>query len=174
MKKLIISILTVMTAFIIAVAPVYAAEKCTLTSVLGTDKCDKDGNKVDSNSTKETKDGNKVDSNSTKETYNCSCDEDGSSIYDLLRLILNIMTIGIGILGIIGITIVGIQYLTAGGNEEQTRKAKQRLIEIVIGLVAYVALYALLYWLLPNYDESVDKLRQESATSSETTISLNQ
>ncbi len=160
MKKLIISILTVMTAFIIAVAPVYAAEKCTLTSVLGTDKCDKDGNKVDSNS--------------TKETYNCSCDEDGSSIYGLLRLILNIMTIGIGILGIIGITIVGIQYLTAGGNEEQTRKAKQRLIEIVIGLVAYVALYALLSWLLPNYDESVDKLRQESATSSETTISLNQ
>lgn len=159
MKKLIISILTVMTAFIIAVAPVYATEKCTLTSVLGTDKCDKDGNKVGSNF--------------TGESYNCSCDEDGSSIYGLLRLILNIMTIGIGILGIIGITIVGIQYLTAGGNEEQTRKAKQRLIEIVIGLVVYIALYALLSWLLPNYDESVDKL-QESATSSETIISLNQ
>ena len=62
-----------------------------------------------------------------------------------------VMTIGIGILGVIGISITGIQYLTAGGSEEKTRKAKRRMFEIVIGLVAYVLIYAALKWLLPSF-----------------------
>ena len=62
------------------------------------------------------------------------------------------MTIGVGILGVLGITIVGIQYLTAGGNEEKTRKAKRRLFEIVLGLAVYVAIYAILQWLLPGFN----------------------
>lgn len=80
------------------------------------------------------------------------CDDGkGSSIRDILNLVVDIMTIGIGILGVVGISIVGIQYLTAGGNEEKTRKAKRRLFEIVIGLVAYAVIYFLLKWLLPSY-----------------------
>ena len=82
----------------------------------------------------------------------CSCDDGkGSDIMRILNLIVSIMTIGVGILGVLGITVVGIQYLTAGGNEEQTRKAKRRLFEIVIGLVAYVLIYALLSWLVPDF-----------------------
>ena len=83
----------------------------------------------------------------------CSCDEsgDGSEVKRLLALIVDIMTIGVGILGVLGITVVGIQYLTAGGSEEKTRKAKRRLLEIVIGLVAYVLIYALLKWLIPDF-----------------------
>ena len=64
------------------------------------------------------------------------------------------MTIGIGILGVIGISVVGIQYLTAGGSEEKTRKAKQRMLEIVIGLAVYAVMYAVLSWLLPNFNNS--------------------
>ena len=82
----------------------------------------------------------------------CSCDSgNGDSIIAILNLVVNILTVGIGILGVIGITIVGIQYLTAGGNEEKTRKAKRRMFEIVIGLVAYVIIYALLNWLIPGF-----------------------
>lgn len=82
----------------------------------------------------------------------CVCDDGkGSSIRDILNLVVDIMTIGIGILGVVGISIVGIQYLTAGGSEEKTRKAKRRLFEIVIGLVAYAVIYFLLKWLLPSY-----------------------
>ncbi|MBR2994160.1 hypothetical protein IKF43_02090 [Candidatus Saccharibacteria bacterium] len=69
------------------------------------------------------------------------------NIEDLLQLIVDILVIGIPILGIIGITIVGIQYLTAGGDETKTRKAKRRMLEIIIGLVAYVVIFALLQWL---------------------------
>lgn len=71
-------------------------------------------------------------------------DGKGSSVTNILNLIIELMTIGIGILGVLGITIVGIQYLTAGGNEEKARKAKRRIFEIVIGLALYVIVYALL------------------------------
>ncbi len=81
----------------------------------------------------------------------CSCDNgDGSSVINILNLVIDIMTVGIGILGVIGISVVGIQYLTAGGNEEKTRKAKRRMFEIVIGLVAYVVLYAFVKWIMSN------------------------
>ena len=71
----------------------------------------------------------------------------GAGIRCILNLVVEIMTIGIGVLGVLGITIVGIQYLTAGGNEEKVRKAKRRMFEIIIGLVVYVLIYAILQFL---------------------------
>lgn len=77
--------------------------------------------------------------------------ENGAGIICVINLVIDILSVLIGVVGVIGIVIVGIQYLTAGGNEEQTRKAKRRLFEIVIGLMAYVLIYALLKWLLPGF-----------------------
>lgn len=78
----------------------------------------------------------------------CSCDNgSGSGVTNILSTVVDILTVGVGILGVLGITIVGIQYLTAGGSEEKMKKAKQRMLEIVIGLVAYILIYALLKWL---------------------------
>lgn len=81
------------------------------------------------------------------------CGEKGGKegIECVLNLVVEILSIGVGILGVIGISIAGIQYLTAGGSEEKTRKAKRRILEIVIGLAAYVVIYALLRWLLPTF-----------------------
>lgn len=78
------------------------------------------------------------------------CGEAGIKV--VLSAVINIMTAGIAILAVIGIVISGIQYLTASGNEEQLRKSKRRIFEIVIGLVAYVVIYALLRWLLPTFN----------------------
>ena len=75
----------------------------------------------------------------------------GAGIVCIVKLVANIMSVVIGIAGVIGIVVVGIQYLTAGGNEEQTRKAKRRLLEIVIGVGVYALAYSLLNWLLPGY-----------------------
>lgn len=80
----------------------------------------------------------------------CDCGH-GESIVGILNLVVDIMTIGVGILGVIGIIIVGIQYLTSAGNEEKTRKAKRRMFEIVIGIAAYVIIYSLLNWLVPGF-----------------------
>lgn len=138
MKKILLSIAIVFAALVFAVAPVYADTKCVPTSVLGGSAC-KDGTFI-----------HEGEPDSSKGEYNCSCDSgDGDSVTRILDLVVDIMSIGIGILGVIGISIVGIQYLTAGGNEEKTRKAKRRMFEIVIGLVVYVLIYAILQFLMP-------------------------
>ena len=78
--------------------------------------------------------------------------DDGSGIVEVLKIVVDILTVGVGVLGVVGISVVGVQYLTAGDNEEKTRKAKRRMFEIVLGLVAYVLAYALLYWLIPGFN----------------------
>jgi hypothetical protein len=124
MRKIILSILAIFMGGVLVAAPVFAEcpENCVPTSVLG-DTTGTNGEK-------------------------CKCDDGkGSSILSILNLVVDIMTIGIGILGVIGISVTGIQYLTAGGSEEKTRKAKRRMLEIVIGLAAYVLIYSVLKWL---------------------------
>lgn len=101
------------------------------------------------------------------ETSIIDCSETGSGAIGRIILdVLNIMTIGVGILGVLGITIVGIQYLTAGGNEEKTRKAKRRMLEIVLGLVFYALLYGFAQWLGITTNESDLLASQNSPTSS--------
>ena len=80
------------------------------------------------------------------------CDDgSGSSVWSILRLVVEIMSIGVGILGVEGITVVGVQYLTAGGSEEKATKAKRRMYEIVIGLAAYAVLSGVIMWLMPSF-----------------------
>lgn len=79
-----------------------------------------------------------------------SAAESGQGIKDMLNIVLGIMMAGVGVLGVIGVTIVGIQYLTASGSEEKTRKAKRRLFEIVIGVAAFLLIGALIRFLMPG------------------------
>lgn len=78
-------------------------------------------------------------------------DEKGSGIMDLLKLVVNVLLYGIGAAAVIGVVIAGILYLTARDNEAQVAKAKTRLIEVAIGLVAWALLFTLLQWLIPNF-----------------------
>lgn len=74
-----------------------------------------------------------------------------AGIISVLKVIVNVMSAGIVALAIVGIVISGVQYLTAGGNEEQIKKSKRRIFEIVIGIAAYALLYGFLSWLLPDF-----------------------
>ena len=80
----------------------------------------------------------------------CQSTAGGGAIREVLMIVVNTLTIGIGILAVIGITIVGTQYLTAGGNEQQVIKAKKRMLEIVVGIGVYIAMWGLMQWLLPG------------------------
>lgn len=121
MKKLFLTLIAIIAIFSTTVSPVMAAKNA-----------DKNKKGVE-----------------TAILTGCGSSDDG--VVCILNLVVDIMTIGVGILGVIGITIVGIQYLTAGGDESKTRKAKRRMFEIVIGLASYVVIYALLKWLLPGF-----------------------
>ena len=55
-----------------------------------------------------------------------------------------------GIAGTLGIVIAGITYMTAKDDVAQLTKAKNRLIQIIIGLAIYAVMWAFLQWLLPG------------------------
>ena len=103
------------------------------------------------------------------ETSLIECEEGGDGgIYHLLALVIDFFGIGVGILGVIGISWAGVEYLTAGGSEERTVRAKRRIYDIVLGLVCYVVIMSVTQWLLPG-----GVLNPSNDNSGVETISIN-
>ncbi len=91
----------------------------------------------------------------TTSIISCTEDNTGGSvenngIWGLLLLTLRIMTAGVGVLAVGGIVYGAILYTSAGDRSEQVKKAISVITNVVIGLVAYVAMYALLEFLIPG------------------------
>lgn len=83
------------------------------------------------------------------------CDDgNGGGFYLILNIVLTVLTFGVGIAGVAGIVISGIQYASASDNDQQVAKAKRRIFEIVIGLLVWSVMYAFLGFLLPNLAQS--------------------
>ena len=78
------------------------------------------------------------------------CGENEGGIWHILNLVIQIFSIGVGILGVVGIMVLGTQVLSAKGSSDEVNKAKTRLLQIVVGLVLYAALFSLSQWLLPG------------------------
>lgn len=77
----------------------------------------------------------------------CSGDD---AIFCILNNVLTVLTWGVGIAATLGLVISGMQYAAARGSVEQMTKAKRRIINIVIGLVVYAAMWGILNWLIPG------------------------
>ena len=67
-----------------------------------------------------------------------------TSVFDL---IVNILTVIAGVLAVVSISIVGVQYLRAGRNEASVKKTKQRMFEIIIGLTSFAVVTVILRWI---------------------------
>lgn len=80
-------------------------------------------------------------------TINC---DGNNGVTALLALGLNILTYGVGIAGVIGILISGYEYMTAADNPSKMTQAKNRIIQVVIGLLCYAALWVGLRFLMPG------------------------
>ncbi len=79
------------------------------------------------------------------------CDDcQGGPILKLVLMTVQILTYGFGLLATIGIIVVGIKFLTARDNADQIARAKKRLFEIVIGIVAYGMIYLIIGLLTPG------------------------
>lgn len=63
---------------------------------------------------------------------------------------INILSAGVGVLAVIMLIIGGIQYSSAGGDPQKVKAAKNRITNVVIGLVAYFFLFAFLQWIVPG------------------------
>lgn len=82
----------------------------------------------------------------------CDTTTGKEAVNEILGIAVRIFMVIVGVVGVIGIVIAGIQYLTARDNEEQVRKAKRRLFHIVIGLAVYVLMFAGLWFFLPGFN----------------------
>jgi hypothetical protein len=69
--------------------------------------------------------------------------KDINTIVNFLSALIGIVVIGVIILG-------GIQYTLAGDNASATGAAKQRIINGLIALVAFIFTFAFLQWLIPG------------------------
>ena len=64
--------------------------------------------------------------------------------------IINILSVGIGIVGVIGISIFGIQMLTSRDDPARVATARKRFFQIFIGLAIYLFMWTGVNWLLPG------------------------
>jgi hypothetical protein len=76
--------------------------------------------------------------------------ESGSKIFGYLQTAVNLLTVlaGLAITG--SVIFAGIQYSAAGGNPQATSKAKNRIINSFVALLALVFLFAFFQWLVPG------------------------
>lgn len=81
-----------------------------------------------------------------------SCEEDSgiAAIGGLIKLVVNILTIGIGIAAVGGIAYAAIMYASARDNQSQVQSAISTIRNIVIGLVLYGFTIAIINWLVPG------------------------
>lgn len=73
-----------------------------------------------------------------------------SSVWKIVEFVLQILTVGVGIVALAGVVYGSALYASAGGNPEQVKKARTIILNVVIGVVAYALMYALLQWLIPG------------------------
>jgi len=74
----------------------------------------------------------------------------GNCVTKDINLIINFLSAGVGLI-VVGVIIMGgIQYSMAGDSPEALKKAKERIINGLVALFAFMFLYAFLQWLVPG------------------------
>ena len=117
---------------------------------------DDNGNSVDPSDLKSKSDSNNnsgSDSNSknapTAEAKTAILPSDWK-IEDILNMILVVVTTGVGIAAVGSIVFAGILYITARDNAGQVSKAKTMIMNTMIGIIAYILMWAFLEWIIPG------------------------
>lgn len=73
-----------------------------------------------------------------------------TGVWGLLLIVLNIMTAGVGIAAVGGIVYAAILYASSSDSAEQTKKAKDIIRNVAIGIIAYAAMYLALNYIIPG------------------------
>lgn len=64
-----------------------------------------------------------------------------------LRDVINLMLFPVGLIGVLGLIAGGYQYMTAAGNPDQIGKAKKTILYSIIGLIAIIISWAVIYFI---------------------------
>lgn len=96
------------------------------------------------------------------------CSDDMSTsdtVFYILNIVINVFSAAVALLAVAGIIYAGIQYMTAGANEQQVVKAKKRIQQVVIGMFVYALAWAGVEFLVPG--GILNNGGAETATNSE-------
>lgn len=74
----------------------------------------------------------------------------GNGVWYILSTTINILTAGVFIAALGGIVYASIMYTTAGANQEQVKKARTIITNVVLGMVVFAMMFAVLQWLIPG------------------------
>ena len=88
--------------------------------------------------------GSHINSNSS-----VKCSGNGL-IFNYLILIIQFLSGAIGLVIVLMIVIGGIQYITSAGDPAAVKKAKERIVNAITGLVLFVLMFAILNFLIPG------------------------
>lgn len=78
------------------------------------------------------------------------CSKVNGFIKQYINPAIKALTALVGIIAVLSIVIAGIQYASSADDPGVVTKAKQRIFNVVLGLVVYVFLVALLNYLVPG------------------------
>ena len=82
---------------------------------------------------------------------NASACLQGSKIMtDVVKPAINILSGLVLIAATIMIIVAGIMYSSSGGDPAKVTKAKTMITNVIIGIVAYIFLWAFIQWLIPG------------------------
>ena len=73
-----------------------------------------------------------------------------SGLWHLLIMVVNIMTVGVGVLALAGLVYGAVLYTSSGGNPEQVKKARVVFTNVVIGVISFGLMFTLLNFLVPG------------------------
>ena len=71
-------------------------------------------------------------------------------IEDILNMVLVVVTTGVGIAAVGSIVFAGVLYITARDNAAQVSNAKTMILNTIIGILAYLLMWAFLEWIIPG------------------------
>jgi hypothetical protein len=72
---------------------------------------------------------------STTPATNCTGEETGGTINNLIATVINIFSLVVGVVAVIMIIIGGLKYITSGGDSSNITGAKNTILYAIIGLV---------------------------------------
>ena len=116
---------------------------------------DSNGNYVDPSDLKSKSDSNSnSDSKKNKDTTPADAKTailpSDWKIEDILNMVLVVVTTGVGIAAVGSIIFAGVLYITARDNAAQVSKAKTMITNTIIGIIAYILMWAFLEWIIPG------------------------
>ena len=80
----------------------------------------------------------------------CPSGNSEEAFFSVIGSVVNILTYGVGVGAVAGFTYVGFLYMTSQNDPGKIKTAKDRAMQIVIGLLVYALMWGILNFLLPG------------------------